>query len=268
MQTDESRKPDLTERTVLIAPAAPRELVAGLERHGARVMIWPEIEIGKPESFTALDETIENLFGYDWLLFCTGHAAEFFLMRLQDLGHEISELDTLRVCAIGEATVAKLEASQVHIDLIPNAHRSDAAFEAIENYVGGQTALGRLNFLILRSSTSPDRVRDLLEDAGARVDVVPVYRSVSNRARLAQLTALLTGGGIDWVAFDSSASVRDLAELLSPQELDTILTGVQVFCLNESTASVATDFGLRPLPGPELTTGETTGATAEHFHTG
>ena len=133
---------DLSGRTVLIAPSAAPEFMVELEHRGARVISWPHPEILDPESFTSLDESIANLFGYDWLIFRTGPAVEFFLKRLQTLGHDFSELDTLRVCAIGAATAAKLEASPVHVDLIPSSPRSDSVFEEIENYVGGRAALG------------------------------------------------------------------------------------------------------------------------------
>lgn len=263
MRTDESENSDLTGRTVLIAPAAPRELASELERYGARVITWPEIEFANPESFAALDEAIENLFGYDWLVFRTGHAVEFFLRRFQQLGHEISELDSLRVAAIGEATIARLETSQVHIDLIPGSYPPDRVFAAIENYAGGRAALGRLNFLMPRASVAQDRLRSLLEDAEARVDVVVVYRNVSNRARLGQLTALINGGGIDCIAFDSPSSVLDLAELLDPLELATVIAGIQSFSLDEVTTSTANDLGLRPQPGSEPTTRAMVDAMAE-----
>ena len=68
MQHYRSKDVNLSGRTILIAPSALRALVVELDRYGARVINWPEIEIGDPESFTALDEAIENLFGYDWLI--------------------------------------------------------------------------------------------------------------------------------------------------------------------------------------------------------
>ena len=255
-------------RTVLVPPDVLPELTTELARYGARVISWPRVEIDAPESFTALDEAIENLFGYDWLLFHTRNAAEFFLRRFQKLGHEVSELDTLRVCAVGSATVDELEASQVHIDVIPGATNLNSIVDAIGNYVGGQEAgeaLGRLNFLVPRAAAARDELSNLLEEAGARVDVVVAYRSVSNRAMLAQLTALVTGGGIDAVVFDSPESVRDLAELFDALELATILTGIQVFCFDESTTNAAHDFGLRQLLGPEPTNRALAESIADHF---
>jgi uroporphyrinogen III methyltransferase/synthase len=266
MQDHRSKDLNLIGRTVLVSPSAARELTTELERYGARVITWPEIEIRDPEDFTALDEAIANLFGYDWLLFRTGNAAEFFLRRFQKLGHEISELDRLRVGAIGEGTATKLEASQVHIDLISGSINSNSVFDAIENYVGGCSAVSLLNFLIPRGSTAHDRLRDMLEEAEARVDVVIAYRTVLDKATLAQLTALLAGGGIDCVAFDSSSSVRDLAELLDPLELTTILADIQVFCVDESTTTAANDFGLRPVLSPEPTMQTMAKVLADRFH--
>jgi len=240
MRADKSNNSDLNGRTILIAPAAPRELVTELERHDARAINWPEIGIENPESFTTLDETIENLFGYDWLLFTTDRAAEFFLRRLQDLGHEISELDTLRVCAIGDATVAKLEASQVHIDLIPNAPQAGTVFEAIEQYAGGHDALGRLNFLIPHAAIGRDTLSEMFEDAGARVDVVATYRTVSqNPPALTQINALLAGGGIDCVVLTDAESVKKLAELFDTNDLSRTLGGVAIACMDVETKQTA-----------------------------
>src|SRR6059058_1418496 len=94
----------LANRTILVAPSEDHELAAEVTRHGARVITWPKVEIIDPESFADLDEATQNLFGYDWLIFANTNAARFFLRRFQHLGHEIRELDAVRVCALDEAT--------------------------------------------------------------------------------------------------------------------------------------------------------------------
>ena len=266
MEDHPSKDLVLAGRTILVAPSAPRELVSKLECDGARVITWPEMHIDDPESFSALDEAIENVFGYDWLLLSSGNAAEFFLRRFQNLGHEISELDSLRVCAIGDATVERLEASQVHIDVIPGSTNPNSIVDAIGNYVGGREALGRLNFLTPRASAARGGLCDLLEEAGSRVDVVIAYRTVAHNATWAQLTAMLAGGAIDGVAFDSPLSARNLAELFDTLELATILAGIRVFTLDESTTNAANDYGLRPLLSPEPTTRAMADDMAEHIH--
>jgi uroporphyrinogen-III synthase len=154
----------------------------------------------------------------------------------------------------------------VHIDVIPGSTKPNIIVDAVGSYVSGQEALGRLNFLVPRASAAREELCDTLENAGARVDVVVTYRSVSNKAMLAQLTALLTGGGIDSIAFTSPSAIRDLAELLDTIELNRILDGMTAICLDHGTTRAANEFGLRPLLSPEPTVPAMAEAIADHFH--
>ena len=107
------------------------EFAAELEGYGARVVACPTIEIVPPESYAQLDEAIDNLFGYDWLILTSTNAVEHFLARLGASGKDVSELDPLRVCAIGEATAERLVAAHVHVDVVPEKSRAEGVFEAI-----------------------------------------------------------------------------------------------------------------------------------------
>jgi len=236
----------LAGRTILIAPSGDSQLSTELKRYDARIITWPELDIGEPESYAVLDEAIDSLFGYDWLIFSNVNAVDFFLRRFHALSHETSELDAMRVCAISEDTARLLEESQAHVDLIPNRLASEAVVAAIETYVGGADALRGLNFLIPRASAARDYLTDALEDAGARVDVVTAYRSLSqNNQPLAQLNALLAGGGVDCIAFTSPSTVKDFAQLLDTNDLSVLLKDVIVACLDDTTAQTATEFSLR-----------------------
>src|SRR5882672_2451823 len=182
-------------RTVLVSPnEAQGELATQLTGHGARVLTWPILDVGEAEHPQALDEAIENLFGYDWMIFHTVNAIDFFLRRFQALGHEISDLDGLRVCGVGEATVHRLEESQVHIDVIADRLSTQAIFEAIETYVGGRDALRGLNVLVPTAGSSRGYLQEALEEFGARIDLVVAYRTSPARdTGLVRINALLAG---------------------------------------------------------------------------
>jgi uroporphyrinogen III methyltransferase / synthase len=168
------------------------------------------------------------------------------LRRFQELGRDISELDPLRVCAIGASTVARLEESQVHVDVIPDRLSSEATFSAIETYVGGRDSLSGLNFLLPRAAIASDSLTRTLEEAGARVDEVTTYRTcAANNPDLAQIKGLLTGGAIDCIAFASSSEVHELSAVFDTNDLSRLLEGVAVVCMDESTTQAAADFGLR-----------------------
>src|SRR5437667_9663301 len=100
------------------ALAQAEDFAIELERFGARVIPCPTIEIVEPESYAPLDEAIDHLFGYDWIVFTSVNGVEYFLRRLHDRARDISELDELQVCAIGEATAERLTAARLHTGVI------------------------------------------------------------------------------------------------------------------------------------------------------
>lgn len=259
----------LAGRTVMITRARLQaaEFAAELEEYGARVEVCPTIEIVEPESFAPLDEAIENIYGYDWLIFTSVNGVEFFLRRLAELGKDVGELDELRTCAIGDATAERLGEARVHVDVVPEKFQAEGVFAALENFVGGRENLRHLNFLIPRAAVARDYLPLALEETGARVDVVAAYRTVrpesTDRARV---EALLVGGGIDCVTFTSSSTVRNFARLFDTNDLSRLLSGVAVACIGDVTSGTAAEYGLHTDVLPrEFTTYALARAIAEHF---
>lgn len=238
----------LSGRTIVItrARAQAADFAAELERLGALVINCPTIEIVEPESYALLDEAIENLYGYDWLIFTSVNGVDYFLRRFKTLGHETSELDELRICAIGEATAVRLRQAEIHVDVVPEQFKAEGAYAALEAYLGGREGLHRLSFLIPRAAVARDYLPEALEDAGARADVVPVYRTVRpNTSERGRVDALLAGGAVDCITFTSSSTVINFAQLFDANDLSQLLAGVTVACIGDITAATAAEYGLR-----------------------
>lgn len=257
MVTSERQKHEqaLKGRTIVItrARAQSAKFAAELENFGARVICCPTIEIVEPDSYALLDEAVENLYGYDWLIFTSVNGVDYFLRRLEARGHQPSELDELRVCAIGEATAFRLRELSVHVDVIPEQFKAEGAFSAIESYVGGRENLDRLNFLIPRAAVARDYLPKALEEAGARVDVVPAYRTVCPQDSIerGRVEALLAGGAVDCITFTSSSTVTNFAGLFDTTDLSQLLEGVRIACIGDITAATAAEYNLQTdiLPG-------------------
>jgi uroporphyrinogen III methyltransferase/synthase len=236
----------LAGKTVVVTRAASQagELVAELEHYGARVIICPTIEIAEPESYERLDEAIDHLYGYDWLIFTSANAIAFFLRRLTTRGIAIDQLDEIKVCAIGQASADKLRDAHVHVDVIPSEAKAEGVFAALTEYAGGVEQLRGLNILLPRAAVGRDYLPKALEDAGARVDVVTTYRTVVpenlDRGRLSAMLA----GSADCIAFTSSSTVKNLALLFDTHDLSGVLSGVTIACIGDVTAATATEFGL------------------------
>lgn len=238
----------LAGRTVLItrALAQAAEFIAELELYGARVIACPTIEIVEPETYAPLDEAIVNLYGYDWIIFTSVNGVDHFLRRLEAMGREVSELDELSVCAIGDATAVRLRDAQVHVNVVPEQFKAEGVFDALQRYVGGEEGLHSLNILIPRAAVARDYLPRALEEAGARVDVIAAYRTIAPQSSdVARLSALLNGGGVDCITFTSSSTVANFAQLFDTTDLRQLLEGVRVACIGDITTSTAAEYGLR-----------------------
>lgn len=249
----------LESRTIVVtrARAQAAEFIEALEKDGARVILCPTIEIVEPESYAQLDEAIGNLHGYDWLIFTSVNGADYFLRRLKTLGQDVSALDELRVCAIGEATFGRLREAHVHVDVVPQESKAEGVFASLELYIGGRDKLAGLRFLIPRAAVARDYLPRALEAAGARVDIATAYRTVMPETSVrGRVEALLAGGAIDCISFTSASTVKNFAQLFHNTDLRELLDGVDVACIGEITAAAAREFNLRTNIQPRETTTE------------
>ena len=240
-------------KTVVITRAATQasEFATALEQYGAKVVLCPTIEISDPESYDRLDEAIDHLYGYDWLIFTSGNGVDFFLRRLAVKGKKVEDLDELKTCAIGEATADRLRDAHVHVDVIPAEFKAEGVFTALTNFIGGSERLQGVNVLLPRAAVARDYLPKALEEAGARVDVVTTYRTVVpenlDRGRLSAMLA----GDADCIAFTSSSTVKNLARLFDTIDLSKILDGVAIACIGDITADTAAEYGLKVDIQPE-----------------
>jgi uroporphyrinogen III methyltransferase / synthase len=229
---------------IVLVHSSQTELARLLEDAGAQVLVWPKLTIQPPETFDDLDEAIQSLYGYDWLILVNSASANSFLARFKRLGHETSELDATRVCAIGDSTAGVLEQSQVHVDLVCGQLSATAVIESLANYLGGRDKLAGLTFLLPQAAVGRPYLKPQLEDAGARADVVTAYRTTTEHdSSLRRLRTILAGGGVDCVAFTSPTEVNDFAQLFDTNDFSA-LAGIAVATTDHETSATAATFSL------------------------
>jgi uroporphyrinogen III methyltransferase/synthase len=258
----------LAGKTIVItrARAQADEFVTELERYGAEVIVCPTVEIKELENYERLDEAIDHLYGYDWLILTSGNSVKHFFKRFTQRGHDTHELDGLKVCAVGDATAETLRSLAVHVDVVPTEFKAEGVYAALESFVGGPEALRGLNILLPRASIARDFLPNALEQAGARVDVVPAYvTSLPDNLDKGHVAAMLSGSA-DCIAFTSSSAVKNLAQLFDTQDLSAPLAGIVVACIGDVTSTTAAEYGLRVEIQPgEFTIPSLARAIAEHF---
>lgn len=237
----------LKDRTVVIIgpDALAQPYVAEFETHGARALKCPSVEVVDLESRQRLDEALEHLYGYDWLLFTSVHGTDYLLRRLQEKGYESETIDDLRVCAIGDATERFLRDIRVHVDVAPLNPHTHQVFSALQQFVGGNSGFSGLNFLTPRAASGTDSLTRALTEMGARVDVVPAYRICVSSGSDAGRTAAMLAGQADCILLTTPDSVNSLARLFDAHDLGEVLGEVLVAATDELSAQISAQYGLQ-----------------------
>jgi uroporphyrinogen III methyltransferase/synthase len=207
---------------------------------GGEVVEFPTIEIRPPDSFELLDQAIQRISSYDWLMFTSVNGVERFLERFQRLGLTINEISGIEVGAIGPETAKRLVASQIQPTLVPEQYRAEGILEALT-----PARVAGKKVLLPRASRARDILPETLREWGAQVDVVEAYQTVLPRADVSALCGLLRDGKIDMVTFTSSSTVANFAAMFQNQDLTVLLAKVAVACIGPITNRTLKDLGMQ-----------------------
>ncbi len=219
------------------------ELVAGLEEQGADCLEFSTINIKPVNSYAILDEELERLREYHWILFTSLNGVKYFFARLYSKGMDARDLRGPEIAVVGKSTADLLLQYGVNADLIPTVFTGEGLAESLLD----QGVEGR-NILIPRALHAREILPETLRGAGAQVTVAPVYQNCPAEGDREGLRQELAEGKVQMVTFTSSSTVRNFIAMLAPsdqQELRQLLAGVDIAAIGPITGKTVTDMGLK-----------------------
>ncbi len=251
----------LSGRKVLVTRATDQAggLVAGLKSSGAEVVEFPTIKTVPPASWDELDRAISGLSGFDYVLFTSVNALEYFMLRFGELGRGEGDLAGLKFIAVGPKTAEALAAKGLKADLVPREFKGEGVAEALS----GVDIKGK-RFLYPRAEAAREVLLEMLRARGAEVVVAVTYRTVKPDVDQATISRLLSGG-FSAVTFTSSSTVKNFVEIVGPGAI-SFLNGVSVACIGPVTKKTCEEMGINVSVVPkDYTVDSLLGALNEHF---
>lgn len=204
---------------------------------GAQPVELATIEIAEVADPSELDEAVQNLPVYGWVLFTSVNGVEAFRDRLHALGRDSRWFRNVKIGAIGPATGDALASYGIIPDLMPLEHTSEAMAEALAALgIDGQ------RILLPRSDIAPHDLAERLTELGAQPHEVVAYVTRTPVESIAEARRMLADGVIDIITFTSSSTVNNLVSAMKG-ELDSI-KGCTVACIGPVTAAAAEGAGL------------------------
>ncbi|MBI5211840.1 MAG: uroporphyrinogen-III synthase, partial [Nitrospirae bacterium] len=219
---------------------------APLEDLGAEIFEFPTIKIAPPENYKELDEAIEKIETYNWIIFTSANGFQYFIQRLLDKKKDIRDLKGIRICAIGTRTAGKIKNYGIKVDLIPEEFNAEGLVEAFikgqGSRVKGQELKG-MKILLPRAEVArevfPQKVREL----GGEIDAPVAYRAIKPEKHGKRLKRFLKEGRITIATFTSAATFHNFVDIMGEGAID-FLKGVAIAAIGPITAMAIEKAGL------------------------
>ena len=207
---------------------------------GGEPVEFPTIKIVSLEDYAKIDVAIDKINEYNWIVFTSVNGVKYLFNRLKVLNKDIRNLNGIKLCAIGPRTKEELESLGFVIDYTPDEYRAEAIVKSFRD----QNIIGQ-KFLLPRADIARDTLTRALEDMGAIVDDIEMYKTIMSDANTEYLKKLLEDKVIDIVAFTSSSTVKNTFEMLNSKEHIDLLNKTVVASIGPITSNTAKELGIK-----------------------
>ena len=203
---------------------------------GAEPVFFPTTQIAPVQDPGLLDQALQNLSPYTWLIFTSTNAVRALWERLVHLGIELPT--GLRIAAVGPKTARSLVQRGIPPHFIPEEFTAEAILPGLGDLRGKRV-------LLPLADLAHDTLPRAIEAAGGTAHVLTAYHTRPADPDPEEIAALHTG--VDVLTFTSGSTVVNFVALVKRAGLDPFhLPGNPlVACIGPKTAGVAREVGFQ-----------------------
>jgi len=187
------------------------ELSGRLRELGAEVLEVPAVRIARLD-LDPLRAVLSELGAYNWIVFTSRNGVAVFWEQLLASGRDARALAGIRIAAVGAATAGALLEHGIAVDVIPERFVAEGLLDALRD----RGDLSGATVLHVGAEGARDVLRAGIEEMGATVTLLPVYRSVPQAEGAENLRAALEHGAVELVTLTSASAVAGLVDAVGP----------------------------------------------------
>ncbi len=215
---------------------------------GGEPLLLPVTRTVAPEedSKQALAHSIATLEAYDWIVFTSANAVQWFFRAVEQEGRDRRALARTKIAAVGPVTAAAIREHGLNVDLVPETRRNAAVLGETLCAALGEAA-NHTRVLLPRAAHGRDDVAVSLGAIGAEVDVVASYATEQTDASdhsIAVGLARLLAHEIDVILFYAPSQVAALHNLLGAEVVSILSACKVVGAIGETTAAALRGLGV------------------------
>ncbi len=210
----------------------PRVLVLGTHpekyTHLGTIVHRPMVKCVGLEDRAQLDNALERLEAFDWLVFTSANGAKYFFEGLKCKGLDARSLATMKIAAIGKTTAERLTAFGILADLVPDKESSAGLVEKF-----GKMDMEGKKVLLPQAKVASRELSEGLAALGAAAEEVAVYETVEIESADVDLEH------IDQILFTSGSTAQAFVK-----KFGQVPRHIKAYCLGKPTQASAKRYGI------------------------
>lgn len=200
----------------------------------------------RPAAATAyLDDLIDHLHTYDWIIFTSNVTVETFFSFIK------KSVKLPKIAVIGDKTRQVLEDRGITVEFTPGHYVAEEFVEEFHSQIRKGTRI-----FIPKGNLARDYIASSLKKHGALVDEAVIYETYMPDDSRDKLIQMLSSGSLDILTFTSPSTIDHFMEIVERHQLHEQLKHCIVACIGPVSLRKAEDWGITVHAVPEKYTVE------------
>lgn len=208
------------------------KLAQGIKAAGGEPFLFPTLEIIPSELTEENKEKIQQLQQYDIVIFISPNAVEYGLKQIQKL---TTLPENVLLATIGQGSAKTLNnILGKQPDISPRENFNSEGLLAMP----AMQSVDKKHILIIRGNGGREHLKETLQQRGAVVEYLDVYKRIKPETNTAELEQYLQNNQIAAIVITSAESLKNLLEL-TPVKVLSLLLQVPLLLINQRLVEIA-----------------------------
>ena len=202
----------LKNKTIVITRTVEQsnESAYTLTKYGAKIIVFPTLEIVPPSNWDEFDSIINSQEKIDFIIFTSAHAVKMFDNRCEVLKIKI-DFRKKKVVAVGNKTSSVCKKHNIPVDIIPEKFSAEGVIGELSKFDMNEKVV-----FIPRSAIGREELPRGLKDLGAVIKSVPVYNvSLPTKENIKNNLEKLNNSSPDLYIFTSPSTFENFLQILN-----------------------------------------------------
>jgi uroporphyrinogen-III synthase len=206
-----------------------------VEKYGGIPLEIPLLDFRPIERSREIEEMINNIHTYDWIIFTSNVTVKTFFSYIQN-----RSFLSPKIAVIGKRTKSVLNEKGLEVQFVPEDYVAEGFVrDFLPNVQKG------MKVLIPKGNLARDYIAESLSIAGAQVDEIIVYETFLPMESKLLLKTAITNKQLDILTFTSPSTVDHFMEVINENRLNQNIEDCLISCIGPITRDRIESVGLK-----------------------